>query len=339
MKKLLLLLVLALPAIADTPAREIFPSDYKPSPCAADASVVCQSFPQNRMRSYAGDFRGFNLKQEWVDAHWDEMLALFTPICGKMGNCFAVKGNDWVYCLDLMRNTFVSTCDRFPAGSEDHRQCTWFATIYFVGLGGKTKLHESVQECVAQQPPSATLRKLEAWLDPHTFTADFDGQLTAYAYDAETHVPVRARVAIDAGTLKPIEGRVPTTGYPVKWRAGLKRVPNAQGHTDVVAPTAMFTFDGYEPLMIPIAMAIPTLTIQMTPSAAELRPGMNTITVTAHDSITDKPVEMRVMAGDRVLGNANKTLQFEWKRGEKRPEIWLTSLWNRYSDVVIVPAR
>jgi hypothetical protein len=77
----------------------------------------------------------------------------------------------------------------------------------------------------------------------------------------------------------------------------------------------------------------------MTPPPAELKPGTNTITVTTLDAATGKPAEMRVMAGDRVLGKANAPLQFEWKRGEKRPEIWVTSLWNRYSDVVIAPAQ
>src|SRR5688572_6768633 len=240
MRKLVLLLLLALPAFADAPAREIFPSDYEPSPCAPDTATVCKSFPKERMSSYGGNFRGFNMKQEWVNEHWDEMLAAFTPICAKMGNCFTVEVNDWVFCLDLMRNSFVAECDRFPTDSEDRRQCTWFATTYFIGLGGKTKLHESVQECVAAQPPSA-IRKLEAWLEPNAFAYDFDGQLTAYAYDAETRIPVRAKIAIDGGVLKAIEGKFPTVGYPVKWRAGFKRVPNAQGHNDVVAPTATFT--------------------------------------------------------------------------------------------------
>jgi hypothetical protein len=288
------------------------------------------------MSSYGGTFRGFNLQQEWVNEHWEEMLASFTPICAKMGNCFAVKGNDWVFCLDLMRNSLVSACDRFPPDSEDRRQCTWFATTYFIGLGGKTKLYESVQECVAEQPPSA-IRKLEAWIEPNEFAYDFDGQLTAYAYDAETRIPVRAKIAIDGGVLKVIEGKFPTVGYPVKWRAGLKRVPNAQGHDDVIAPTVTFTAEGYEPVTVPITMNIPTLIVEMTPSAAELKRGTNTITVTTRDAATGKPVEMRVMAGDRVLGNANKPLQLEWERGEKRPEIWVTSLWSRYSDVVVAP--
>ena len=338
MKKLILLLVLALPALASAPAREVFPSDYKPNPCAADADTVCQSFPQYKMSSYAGNFRGFNLSQQWVNDHWDEMLPAFKSICGKMGNCFTVKGNDWVFCLDLMRNSFVATCDRFPEGSEDRRQCVWFSTIYFIGLGGKTKLHESVQECAAKLPPSTELRKLEAWFVPSMLPNDFDDQLTAFAYDAETKIPVRARIAIDGGVLKSIEGPVATTGYAVKWRAGLKRVPNAQGHTDVIAPTATFTFDGYEPLTIPIPMDVPKLVVEMTPS--ELKRGTNAINITVRDAVTGKPVEMRVMANDRVLGNANRApLQLEWERGEKRPEIWITSLWDRYSDIVVAPGE
>lgn len=334
MKKTILFLLLALPAIAENPTREAFPSDYKPSPCAADTAAVCQSFVQSRMTEYGATFRGFNLSQEWVNAHWDEMTKLFTPLCAKIANCFTVKGNDWVFCVDLLRADFLATCDRYPANSEDRTQCTMFALTYYIGLGAKTKLHATAQECIGGEAAPAE-RSLEAWIEPQTFVWGVDGELTVHAYDAETHIPVRARLTIDGGTLRSTEGPVPTTGYPSKWRAGLKRVPNTQGHRDVVAPTATLTANGYQTLTFPIAIDVPALIVAMTPPVTQLKRGMNTITVTAHDAATGEPVRMRVMAGDRVLGNTNTPLPFEVKRGEKRPEIWVTSLWDRYSDVVV----
>lgn len=338
MKKLAFLFaLLALPSLADSPKREIFPSDYKPSACAPDAATLCKSFQKERMADHGGNFRGFNIKQEWVNAHWDEMLEVYLPICAKIANCLTVKGNTWVFCADLMGNNFVTACERFPAGSQDREQCGMFATIYFLGIVGADE-ETATQACLAAQPATGP-RKLEAWLAAPVLTPEFNGKFTAYALDAETHIPVRAFFTIDAGTMDGNRGPTSITGSPVKWRAGFRAVPNAQGHREFVAPTATFTAEGYEPLTIPVAIEVPKLTVTMTPPPAELKPGTNTITVTTLDAATAKPVEMRVMAGDRVLGKANAPLQLEWKRGEKRPEIWVTSLWNRYSDVVVAPQQ
>jgi hypothetical protein len=338
MKKLLLLLLLAFPALAESPKREVFPSDYTPSPCAADTAAVCKSFEKERIADHGGNFRGFNISQEWVNAHWDELMQAFTPLCAKIANCFTVKGNNWVFCVDLIGKEFRTSCDRYPADSEDRRQCGMVATIYVMGMGAKGPLHKAAQACTAAQPVTG-LRKLEAWLEPSTFTPDYDGPLIGYAYDAETKIPVRASFTIDGGKLDMNRGSVASVGYPTEWRAGFNAVPNAQGHRDFVPPTVTFTAEGYEPLTIPIAIEVPALTVIMIPPPEALKAGTNTISVEAYDAVTNKPVEMRVMAGDRVLGKSNTPLQFEWKKGEKRPEIWLTSLWNRYSDVVIAPAE
>jgi hypothetical protein len=76
----------------------------------------------------------------------------------------------------------------------------------------------------------------------------------------------------------------------------------------------------------------------MTPEPAALRTGTNRITVSTVDTVTGKPVEMRVMAGDRVVGDSNMPIELVLEKGAKRPEIWLTSLFDMYSDVVIAPA-
>jgi hypothetical protein len=339
-KTLLLVMLLTFPALAQSPSaiREAFPSDYTPSPCAADTAAVCKSFAMEKMSSYGATFRGFDMRQEWVNEHWDEMTKAFTPLCTKIANCFTVKVNDWVYCLDIMREDFIGTCNRFPADSEDRRQCTMFAMTYYIGLGAKTQLHKASQDCIAANPTTGE-RKLEAWIQPQTFAFDFHDLMTVFAYDAETHIPVRALVTIDAGTLRSTEGPVSTAGYATKWRAGLKNVTNAQGHRDLVGPTMTLTATGYQPLTIPMPVEVPKAIVEMTPPAAELKPGTNNITVTARDAATGKPAELRVMAGDRVVGKTNTPLQLELMPGKKRPEIWVTSLYHRYSDVVVAQAQ
>jgi hypothetical protein len=334
MKRLLFLILVACSAIAETPVREAFPGDYTPSPCAADTAAVCQSFPKERMVGYGAAFRGFNLRQDWVEAHWNEMTKIFTPFCAKIANCFTIKDNDWVYCVDLLREEFLSSCNRFPADSDDRMQCSMFAMTYYIGLGAKTKLHKTSQDCIAGQVASGE-RTLQAWVSPQKLALDFDDEMTVHAYDAETRIPVRAKITITSGAIRSTEGPIPTAGYPSKWRAGLTRVPNADGHRDVVAPTVTLTATGYKPLTLPIELDVPKAIIEMTPAADQLKPGMNTITITARDAATGEPAELRVMANDLVLGNANQPLQLEWKQGQKRPEIWVTSLYDRYSDVVV----
>lgn len=337
MKKVLLpllLLALALSAAADE-KREPFPSDYTPSPCAPDAAAVCESFPRTQIVDYGTTFRGFSMHQEWVDKYWDVLRAEeFRPICAKIATCYATPGNDDVYCVDTMREEFLATCDRFPIGSYDRDQCKMFALTYFIGLGVKPQLYKPAQKCGRQQRKGSEPRKIEAWIEPAKLPVDFNGNLTVHAIDAETRVPLAAKLSIDGGDLRGAEGRLPTTGYESKWKARLKRVPNGDGHRDVIAPTLTIEMKGYETLQMPMPVELPRLVVAMEP--AQLKRGTNAITIKATDAATGKPVYARVMAGDLILGDANKPLTLEWKRGEKRPEIWVTSLYDHYSDVVVM---
>jgi hypothetical protein len=322
----------------ETP-REIFPSDYTPSPCAADAAAVCETMPKENFVPLGRQFRGFSLDRKWIDAHWDEMRAAFLPICAKIGSCFTVPGNDSIFCLDLIRSDFVAKCDRFPVGTKDHDQCTMFATTWVAGLGIKKDLHRQAQACAAATP-AGEARTLEAWTVPATIGPDFDGTLRVYAIDASTKIPVRARVKSDGpGVLRSTEGPYPTAGAVLAWDARLKRVANAQGHTDVVAPSLTFEADGYAPITIPVDIAIGTMIVDMIPAPEQLKPGKNLVTVAARDASTGKPVEARVMYGEWILGETNKPLELEVKPGTKRLEIWVTSLFDKYSDVVVVPAE
>jgi hypothetical protein len=146
-------------------------------------------------------------------------------------------------------------------------------------------------------------------------------------------------MTIDGGDVKILEGPLATAGYAAVWRAGLKKVTNADGHRDLVTPTVTLQATGYEPLVLPIVIDAPKAVIEMKPSAAELKSGENTIIITARDAATGKDVEMRVMAGDRAIGKTNRPLQLSLEKGKKHPEIWVTSLFDRYSDQVVAKAQ
>lgn len=331
------LLLIATAASAQQPAkREVFPNDYKPQPCAADGKAVCESFSPLKLTAYGLAFQGFSIRQEWVDAHWNEMTAAFAPLCTKIGNCFTIKDNDWVYCVDAMQDEFLATCNRFPKGSDDRNQCVMFAKTYYVGLGSKQALFDQAQSCVAKQEPQTAPRKLEVWFDPALVELHHVGKLNIYAIDAETRIPVRATIAMDgAEPMQSTEGPITKTGYPNKWTAKYKRVPNADGHTDVAPPMLTFTATSYETVTVPMPMPeIHAMTAELSPKT--LKRGMNTITVTAKDAKTGKPVWGHVMAGTLVLGETNKPIELEWKKGEKRPEIWVRSLYDRHHDVVVM---
>ncbi|HYI08209.1 MAG TPA: hypothetical protein VEK57_03980 [Thermoanaerobaculia bacterium] len=341
MKTLLAVLLLAGASLfaAGAPKREVFPSDYTPQSCAPSAEAVCESFPMRKITEFAAAFRRFDIDGKWVDDHGEEMRQAFLPLCGKIGHCYTVAQNDSVFCWDLALDDFMATCNRFPAGSRDFDQCTMFAKTYYIGLGAKLDLHKQTQSCAAQTP-SAGERTLTYWMTPETIGPEYNGKLTIYAFDAETKLPVKANVSMDSlSELRYTQGPVTTAGYMLLWEGKPKRVPNAEGHRDVIAPTVKLEAKGYQPLTFEMPMTIPKMILEMTPAANRLKRGKNSLTITARDAETGKPVEARVMAGDIVLGDTNKPLELEIARGEKRPEIWVTSLFDRYSDVVVAPAQ
>jgi hypothetical protein len=341
MKKLLSVLLLAGASLfgADAPKHESFPSDYKPQPCAPATETVCASFPLRKMTDYAAAFRRFDLDTKWVDDHHVELEQAFLPLCAKIGNCYTVAQNDAVFCYDLLYDEFMATCSRFPAGSRDFDQCTMFAKTYYIGLGAKMDLHRNTQQACAAQAAEEE-RELTYWMTPETIGPDYKGRFTIHAFDAETKIPVRAQVSMDSiNELRYTQGPITTTGYLLLWDAKGKRVPNADGHRDLVPPSVKLQAKGYKPLTFTMPMTIPKMIVEMTPSADQLKRGKNTVTFTARDAETGQPVEARVMAGDLVLGDTNKPLELTLERGQKRPELWVTSLFDRYSDVVVAPAQ
>lgn len=344
MKKALVLLVLlaapaALAARSNT-GRQPFPADYTPSPCAP--TDACASLSQSDIAQVASILRGYTLRQEWVDKHWNEMIELIRPTCAKLATCYATPGNSAIFCMDLLFPEFWGSCDRYPAGSEMAEQCSIFMRVYsFRADLRDKKIWKEAQSCATKQtPPGAPPRTMLVWMSPEKIDDDYDGMFIVYAADAETKVPVQALVSMpDTRLSARAQFGKPWTNYELKWPVTFVRVPNADGHTDLAPPQITVTADGYAPVTLTMPVDPGQAIVEMSPAIDKLKRGRNKVTFNARDAKTGKPVELRVMLGEKVLGATNQPVELEWKRGQKRPEIWATSLFNRYHDVVIAPAE
>ncbi|HEX7705944.1 MAG TPA: hypothetical protein VF701_05745 [Thermoanaerobaculia bacterium] len=341
MKTILFLLLLASPALhADSP-REVFPSDYKPHPCAS--AELCGGFTRTEIMRYAAQFRGFNLDPRWLRSHWSQLEATFKPLCDKIATCFATPGNSEAFCTDILRPAFEESANRYPRQSYDWDQWIMTAVSYYViELAHFPAKYREAQACAAELPVAGEPRKLETWIHPRDFGPGYNGLITIHAIDAETRVPVMGKVSFEGQRVFPIESPDGTamTAFELKWPVVLNRVRNqTTGHEDLIVPPVTIQAVGYEPVTIQLPVEIATLEVSMSPEASQLKPGMNTITVTARDTTTGAPAEMRVMADDVVLGDTHHPLTIEIPASGKRPEIWITSLFDRYSDVVVAPAK
>lgn len=337
-----LLFLLAAPLFAQ-PAKETpFPTEYRRTTCATPAQV-CKSFRQSQFAEIAA-LRGADIGQEWVDAHWAELTTALQPACERLAACFAAPGNDHLFCDDVAKEEAFQLCSRYPDGSVDRRKCDIFMTVWAAGVDQNNgAVWPAVQECgKAQQPATAVQRTLKYWFEPAMFETDKAASLRVYALDSETNVPVQAKLHIDSKD--PIyaedspDGQ-PTTYYPVKWKPKLVRVTNAAGHRDLKAPTVRIVAPGYREESFTLPMEVPALKLEMNPPLKKLKRGRNQVTVTAKDAETGEPVEARVMGGATILGKTNTPFELELGPGKKRPEIWVTSLYERYSDTVVAPAE
>lgn len=346
MRSFLIALLASLPLFAVEPPprspRPIFPDDYKPHPCAPTA---CESFDEPHFRSAAFRFLGMNLQPRWYLDHDEEMRKLIEPYCAKRNTCLATPGNSHLFCDDLMAEPIRSICDtRYPKETMpvDWEQCHEYMETYVLGMSQLSLPRwREAQECLKDKPVVTHAKPLDLWLVPEKITPSYAGFMTFYAIDPDTHVPVLAHISFEGQDQTIYAPSNPTgetaTGYPYKAIYKLVRVPNAEGHTDVVPPLVTVRADSYPLMTFRLPMTIPKMIVEMKPSAKELRRGKNTVTVFAHDSETGKPVEARVMLGERVAGDTNEPLVIEKNRREKLPEIWVTSLYDQYSDVVAAP--
>lgn len=343
MRKLLILFILLTPALFadDAPARPVFPDDYQANPCAP--TDVCKSFDRYKFVAAARTFLGFTVDDRWITDHWDEIRKALEPGCAKMANCYTVFGSTFTFCNDAVVPEMRTVCDRFPNGSADRDQCLMFVEVYVLGVDQNSRPKwDEAQKCNAAASPHQTrTTPPDVWTDPPKFGPDYKGMITVYAQDPVTKLPVPGFVHVEKTTLyasgTPI-GR-PYTFYPFRWPFKLQRVPNAQGHTDLVAPKVTVEGFGWPAVTLTMPVELSTMVIEMQPPVEKLKRGKNQVTFVARDAKTGEPVEARIMLGDHILGDTNKPLTIELKRGQKRPEIWATSLFDRYNDVVIAPAE
>lgn len=342
MRTLVLTLTL-LSATASALAQEApltpFPNDYKPSPCAP--TNVCESFERGRITSAGKSFLGFSITHEWVAEHWDEMMAFFKPICAKSGTCYAIHGSTFQWCNDLLMPEFRSACNRFDKASPDWRQCTMFVDTWALGRDQRTlQPWKDAQACIAKSEPFQPSAKPPiVWMDPPTIVPGFKNYIRVYAVDPATHRPVPGKITVDKQKL--YASANPTgilwTYYPWKWPIKFNREPNAQGHRDLIAPLVTVAPEGYPPVTFRMPAEVPKMIVSMSPET--LKTGRNTVTVTARDAATGAPVELRVLYGDEIVGESNKPFTLELKKGVKRHDLWASSMFDRYSDVVLAPGK
>ena len=334
------ILLLLAPALL---AREPFPADYTPSPCVTDAATdrVGTTFPQSQISDLAA-LKGYDVGQEWVDAHWAELTTALRPLWAKTATCYATPGNDNLFCNDVIQPAAFAVCNRYPEGSVDREKCIFTMSAILFGQDDQSKpVWTELQNCGAAKRTNEE-RPLDVWIEPARFDDSYPGHFTVFAVDRETRVPVRARLWFDTAEIvyaDDVPNGTPTTFYKAPWKPKLARVPNAQGHRDVVPPTLRVEASGYRTEKLQLPMEVSVMKVKMTPPASKLKRGRNTVTITAVDAATGEPVEARVMGGELVLGKTNVPFQLELKRGAKRPEIWVTSLYDRYNDVVVAPAK
>lgn len=342
MKTLLVSLLLALPTSAfaarPTIGSQPFPNDYRPSPCAPEDA--CASLTPTGIVDVASTMLGYSIAQEWVDARWNEMISAIRPACAKLGTCIATRPNTVAFCVDLLKPEIWGTCDRHPAGSADYDHCAALTRVFTMLLRDE-KMGQKPRECAAAQPAPSGDAPMTAWIAPETIGSDYAGIFTVYALDPETRIPIMALVSMESQklTTKASPGGKPWTNYQIEWPVKLLRIPNAAGHTDLVPPSITVSAPGFTPVTMKMPVVARTVIVEMSPKAEKLKPGKNTVMFTARDAATGEPVELRVMLGETVLGDTNRPLDLELKKGAKRPEIWATSLFNQYSDVVIAPAE
>jgi len=323
--------------------RPPFPDDFVPSPCAA---ASCETFALDQLPDAAARFLGLTIENTWLDKHEAELLKLIEPSCRKRNTCIATPGNGHMFCDDLVTPELRTLCDRaYPkaANSHDWEQCHAYVEIWALGMTQRSlPPWKEAQDCAQQKgPPPQHAKSPDIWVAPDPVPSDYTGYLTFFAIDPDTHVPVFLHMSWEGQTIYAPSNPTGETAsyYPFKGPFKLVRVPNAQGHEDVVPPLVTMKADYYPTTTFRLPMKIPKMVVEVKPDPRTLRPGKHTITVAAHDSETGLPVEAEVMIGSQSAGQTNVPITIERRKKEKLPEIWVTSLFDAYSDVVVQPAE
>ncbi len=339
----LLLLSTTARAFAQETPREIFPSDYTPSPCAQ--AVSCVSFRDSEIVSAAFKFLGLSLDAAWAAAHGDEIKAAVAPLCRKHATCQTTAASSYTFCDDILYAETLPLCARiFPREKNvrDWEQCKFYLETYVLGIDQNAiNTWKAAQDCAKKQPPAEHTKPLDVWMSPPSVPYQHKGTVTFYAIDPDTKIPVLARVKFEDQV---IYAEANPTGqsatyYAFKVPFKYVRVPNKEGHTDAVPPLVTITAPGFPVTTFRLPAVVPQVIVEMKPAPSALHAGANSATVLAHDSLTGKPVDGRIMLGSGEAGFTNQPITIELDAKAKRPEIWLKPYLNRYSDVVIAPAE
>ena len=338
---LTLLTAIAAGAAEPQPPRDPFPADFVVSPCAPPQS--CTSFGRSQMSAAAFSFLALKLDPNWVEGHADEMEQSLAPACRRHATCLANPANSFGFCDDVLSAETADDCDGlFPASrsATDHEQCSTFHEIYLLGVDQQSKPTWKAAQACASKNPIAHTKPLDIWMVPATIPFGSKKFVEFYSLDPDTRVPVLANITLEDQIIyAPANptGKM-ATFYPLKLPFKFVRVPNAEGHTSLVPPMMTVEAEGYPPTQFRLAATVPEMKVEMRPAPSALRRGKNVVTIHAHDTATGQPVEARVMIGDRPAGQTNTPMTLDVKRG-KLPEIWVTSLFNKYSDVVVAKAQ
>lgn len=334
MRRLLPILLLATAVAASATEQPWYPDDFTPQPCAPEN--VCTSFSVVNIRSASARYLGLSLDDTWLTKNDTAMKRYIAPQCRKIASCFATPGTTSAFCNDVVMPELRATCEKNFTDPKDREQCRIYIEIFALGMDQWSRpVFAETQKCVTAAAPAKKSTPPVVWMQPKTIPRGYKGEVMIFALDPETKIPVPGKIAVEGQVLwsRPNPEGVLATFYGFKWPIKYRRVPNAAGHTDLVAPMVTVTFDHYPEVKFRMPIEPPKMLVSMQPST--LKRGRNTITITAKDAETGAPVEARVMLGDRVLGETNKPFALELKRGEKLPQIWVTSLFDAYSDVVV----
>src|ERR1700716_1528174 len=136
MKKLqIALLLFASSVFTQQPTHELFPSDYKASPCAPENAS--ESFDDISFSSAAFKFLLRTLDVKWIEEHHDEMLALMQPYCAKRATCLATPGNVWWFCNDVFSQEIRVACDKkYSQKTQPHdsESCHTWVDTFMIGV-------------------------------------------------------------------------------------------------------------------------------------------------------------------------------------------------------------
>jgi hypothetical protein len=330
---LIALALSAAPLFAQT--HDMTPETFPVAPCAPANS--CDSFTDSEIVSASYKYYGLQLDMHWVLDHRADILKELGPACQRHATCLATPGSTFWFCDDVLTQEAHTVCPKlFPNDAP----CKTYIEVWLLGIDLRAKdIWKAAQKCSAKSPAPQHSKPLDVWVSPEVLPANFKGKLTFFARDPDTHLPVYAKFAFDNQIIyapaNP-EG-LPATIYPFDYTPKFKRVPNADGHTDVVPPTVTVTAPNYPTTTFQLAAEVPKMTATMNPG--ELHGGKNVITIEARDATTGKPVEARVMLGGDPIGDTNLPITLNLNRKGEHAEIWITSLFNKYSDMVIAKAR